>query len=152
MDRNNDYILPELTPTLINRANSWKSLLPAKQIFKVTDIGPTPNERIIKHDAERIYSDPERRKTLVKLLSCYENHFKDYHQGLGLTCGFLLLILPEQDVANIVSVAASDQKYIPGYWCAEPVAGARDAYVWEYLLQQHHPEVAAHLRKKRSIT
>jgi len=30
MDRNNDYIIPELTPELISRANSWKSLLPVK--------------------------------------------------------------------------------------------------------------------------
>jgi hypothetical protein len=51
---------------------------------------------------------------------------------------------------DIVTILASDTKYIIDYWKAEPVAGARDANVWYHMLQKHYPEIAAHL-KLRSI-
>jgi len=116
--------------------------------FKVEDVGPTHSNTIITHDAERTFIGNARRKILVRLLSCYENRFKDYHQGLALVSGFLLMTLKEQEVADIVTALATNPMYIPDYWCAEAIAGARDAYVWEYLVQQHDPEVAAHLRKR----
>jgi hypothetical protein len=153
MDRNNDYITPDNIETLVNRTSSWKDILSQSNVsgFKVQDIGPTPSERIIKHDAERTFLNPERRKTLARILSCFENHFHDYHQGLSLTCGFLLLTLKEQEVANIISLLASNPKYIPNYWRSEAVAGARDAYVWEFLLQNHYPDIAAHLKQRRVV-
>jgi hypothetical protein len=126
------------------RPTSWTGI-------KYEDVGPTPSSRIIYHDAERTFLNPERRKTLVKILSCYEHQFNDYHQGLSLTCGFLLLSLREQDVLDIITLLATEPKYIVDYWKAEPVAGARDANVWEYMLQKHNPDIAAHLTLRRII-
>jgi hypothetical protein len=150
MDRNNEYLTPEMAHQMTERTKNWKELIRGAsnvKAFIVTDIGDTPSSRIITHDAERTFLNKDRRKSLVRILSCYENHFKDYHQGLSLTCGFLLLTMTEQEVADIISVLASHPKYIPEYWRAEAIAAARDAYVWEYLLQKHFPDIAAHLKR-----
>jgi hypothetical protein len=152
LDRNNEYLNESMVQGIIGRTSVWKHLVKDSkttvQTFKVTDIENTPSQRIITHDAERTFLNKDKRKTLVRILSCYENHFKDYHQGLSLICGFLLLSMNEQDVADIVSVLASHQKYIPEYWRAESIAAARDAYVWQYLLQKLYPDIAAHLKKR----
>lgn len=39
-----------------------------------------------------------------------------------------------------------DDKYVPGYWKTFPEAYARDAMVYERLLEQSHPQLAKHLR------
>lgn len=39
-----------------------------------------------------------------------------------------------------------DEKYVPGYWKTFPEAYARDAMVYERLLEQSHPQLAKHLR------
>jgi len=152
LDRNNDYLNETMTQSIIARTSSWKFLIKdakaAVQTFKVTDIANTPSHRIITHDAERTFLNKDRRKTLVRILTCYENQFKDYHQGLSLTCGFLLLSMNEQDVADIIAVLAGHPKYIPDYWRAEAIAAARDAYVWQYLLQNLFPDIANHLKKR----
>jgi len=147
LDRNSDYLTPERVEYIIERTRDWPKLVGGKQGFKVENVGETSSNRIITLDAERTYHDKERRKTLVKILSCYDNRFNDYHQALSLVSGFLLLSMSEQDVANIVTALATNPKYIPEYWCAECIAGARDAYVWDYLVQKHVPEVSAHLKK-----
>jgi hypothetical protein len=151
MDRNNNYLNPENIYKTIERASSWKSLMrPTSWTgLKYQDVGPTSSSRIIQHDAERIFLNPERRKILSKILSCYEHQFKDYHQGLSLTCGFLLLSLREQEVLDIITVLATEPKYIVNYWKAEPVEAARDAHVYEYMLEKHYPEIVAHLKLRR---
>lgn len=40
-----------------------------------------------------------------------------------------------------------DDKYVPGYWKTFPEAYARDAMVYERLLEQSHPKLAKHLRQ-----
>uniref|UniRef100_A0A6B2L7P7 Rab-GAP TBC domain-containing protein n=1 Tax=Arcella intermedia TaxID=1963864 RepID=A0A6B2L7P7_9EUKA len=151
LDRNNNYLEGATLEALFERASEWPGLVGATQGYKVENVGVTNSNRIIMADAERTFLDPTRRKTLVRILSCYENKFGDYHQGLSLFSGFLLLTLPEQAVANIAFALATQSKYIPEYWRAEAVAAATDAYVWEHLLQKHFPELAQCLKSHKVL-
>eukprot|EP01102_Stenamoeba_stenopodia_P010114 TRINITY_DN3010_c0_g1_i1.p1 TRINITY_DN3010_c0_g1~~TRINITY_DN3010_c0_g1_i1.p1 ORF type:complete len:441 (+),score=56.12 TRINITY_DN3010_c0_g1_i1:73-1395(+) len=105
--------------------------------------------RIFLADAERTFAGEECRTRLLRLLA----HLVDgdalngeYHQGMCFVVGFLLLILDEPSIVKLIGTFAKDSKYIPGYWHYEPVAMARDAYVFEHILYKTFPEVATHIK------
>eukprot|EP00960_Hanusia_phi_P001765 50549-Hanusia_phi.AAC.2 len=63
----------------------------------------------------------------------------DYHQGMGYFTGFLLLVLPPQDVAKVLHKVGTDSKYTPGYWKGQPEAFVRDAMVYHQLVKNRIP-------------
>eukprot|EP01123_Difflugia_compressa_P002063 TRINITY_DN12786_c0_g1_i1.p1 TRINITY_DN12786_c0_g1~~TRINITY_DN12786_c0_g1_i1.p1 ORF type:complete len:364 (+),score=51.73 TRINITY_DN12786_c0_g1_i1:109-1200(+) len=149
LDRN-DFLNPNVVDTVIQRTREWVSMTGSVKGFPVDKVQELDENymRIIKHDAERTFVDPNRRKTLVRVVSNYVAKFSDYAQGLSHVCGFLLLTLTETEVSSIVTALATNPKYIPQYWCSEAIAAAKDAYVFEYLLQHHEPELASQFKKK----
>lgn len=150
MNLENNYYSQISHAQIIEKTASWLQLLEKPEEMKYEDVGITPSNRIICHDAERVYLGSDRRKKLSMLLSCYEKKFNDYHQGLALTSGFLLLTLNGDDVATIISTLATDPKYIPQYWQAEAITAVSDAYVMLHFVEQKFPQVAK-LLKDRSI-
>ena len=59
----------------------------------------------------------------------------DYHQGLGYVASFLHLYLSEEEVARVLVAMGRSEKHAKGYWKAKPEAFARDAMVFERLLE-----------------
>jgi hypothetical protein len=50
-------------------------------------------------------------------------------QGLGYVAGFLLMVVPGDQVAHMLYCIGSDPKYTPGYWKGQPECFVRDAMV-----------------------
>lgn len=116
---------------------------------------PTDNEddlitefdhvRIIRMDAERTFLGSAQRSTLMHVLSFLRHEFKSYHQAMSYVAGFLLLIHSPSKV--IEQMRQLHHHVLVGYWTEEPVAFATDAYVFDYLLADHFPDVHQHLSK-----
>lgn len=103
------------------------------------------HERIIRLDAERIFLGSTQRTTLMNVLSCLRNEFGSYHQGMSYVAGFLLLTHSPSKVME--TMRQLHRTVLVGYWTAEPVAFATDAYVFDHLLADHDPEIHEHLSK-----
>ena len=50
-------------------------------------------------------------------------------QGLGYVAGFLLMVVPADQVGHMLYCIGSDPKYTPGYWKGQPECFVRDAMV-----------------------
>jgi len=134
---------------LFQRVEKWPKLLGLKQKqSKVpsveTDFGEV--DRIFEADAKRTFGREDNRKKLENLLYHLSKQFNDYHQGLSYVTSFLLLVFEEETVEQIITHLNTDEKFIPGYWKAEPVEFATDAYVFQNLLEHFHFKVASHLK------
>jgi hypothetical protein len=145
LDLNQGFI-ENLGDGVFERTGKWPSMLGISEVAQITYADDEP-ERIFILDAERTFFGPENRKRLVRILTHLSKKFADYHQALSYVTSFLLLTLDEHTTAAMLSHINSHPKFIPGYWRAEAVAFATDAYVFEGLLMKTHPEVAQHLQK-----
>jgi hypothetical protein len=103
------------------------------------------HERIIRLDAERTFLGSTQRTTLMNVLSCLRNEFGSYHQAMSYVAGFLLLTHSPSKVMELMRQL--HRTVLVGYWTAEPVAFAVDAYVFDHLLKDHDPELHEHLAK-----
>ncbi|CAF3659959.1 unnamed protein product [Rotaria socialis] len=149
---------------MLRRVDFWKeereapilrlnySFLPSTKILEridddieETSTGSLNYERIIRHDAERTFVGPAQQRTLMEVLSCLQNEFGSYHQAMSYVAGFLLLTHSPSKV--IETMRQLHRTVLVGYWTAEPVAFAIDAYVFDYLLANHEPEIHEHLAK-----
>jgi len=70
-------------------------------------------------------------------------HPPPYHQGMGYLTGFLLILVPPDDVCKMLHCIGRDDKYTPGYWKGQPEAFVRDAMVYLQLVRTRFPAVAA---------
>ena len=50
-------------------------------------------------------------------------------QGLGYVAGFLLMVVPADQVGHMLYCIGNDPKYTPGYWKGQPECFVRDAMV-----------------------
>jgi len=103
------------------------------------------HERIIRLDAERTFLGSAQRTTLMNVLSFLRNEFGSYHQAMSYVAGFLLLTHSPSEAIDIMRQL--HRTVLVGYWTAEPVAFAVDAYVFNYLLADYDPEIHEHLSK-----
>jgi hypothetical protein len=62
-----------------------------------------------------------------------------YVQGMGYLTGFLLLLVPPNEVASILHCIGTDELYTPGYWKGQPEAFVRDALVYQELIRKRLP-------------
>jgi hypothetical protein len=149
---------------MLRRVDFWKeereapllrfnySFLPSTKILERIDVNNeddlTTNfdhERIIRLDAERTFLGSAQRTTLMNVLSFLRNEFGSYHQAMSYVAGFLLLTHSPSEVIDIMRQL--HRTVLVGYWTAEPVAFAVDAYVFNYLLADYDPEIHEHLSK-----
>lgn len=150
---------------MLRRADFWKeekeapllrlnrSFLPSPEILaqiKEGDeqdehLGNLDHERIIRLDAERTFLGVGQRTTLMNVLSFLQHEFDSYHQAMSYVAGFLLLTRSPMKV--IETMRQLHRTVLVGYWKEEPIAFATDAYVFDYLLADHLPDVHQHLSK-----
>ncbi|CAF2040263.1 unnamed protein product [Rotaria magnacalcarata] len=149
---------------MLRRVDFWKeereapilrlnySFLPSTKILERVDddVEETSTrrlnyERIIRHDAERTFVGSAQQTTLMEVLSSLQNEFGSYHQAMSYVAGFLLLTHSPSKAIEIMRQL--HRTVLIGYWTAEPVAFAVDAYVFDYLLAKHEPEIHKHLSK-----
>ncbi|KAL7066274.1 TBC domain-containing protein [Cryptosporidium serpentis] len=97
--------------------------------------------RIFKLDAERTFSDDKNRQKMIQVLSTIYTEIQDYHQGLGFVVAFLMLQLSPQDTVKLA--LALHRYYLPGYFKTAPFNYVRDAKVFQKLLEEKYPELAA---------
>jgi len=62
---------------------------------------------------------------------------------MGYLTGFLLILVPPDDVCKMLHCIGRDDKYTPGYWKGQPEAFVRDAMVYLQLVRTRFPAVAA---------
>jgi hypothetical protein len=86
------------------------------------------------------------------VLQVLEHRFKDYSQGMNFVVSFLMLFLKEETVLAMIEKLNKDNQYFLGYWKHEAFDFARDAYVFDYLLQKRLPEAHAHIAKNKYVT
>ena len=149
---------------MLRRVDFWKeeneapllrlnhSFLPSKDIDERIEDNNEENfsanfdhERIIRLDAERTFLGAAQRTTLMDVLSFLRDEFGSYHQAMSYVAGFLLLTHSPSKV--IETMRQLNRTVLVGYWTEEPVAFATDAYVFDYLLADHDPEVHQHLSR-----
>jgi hypothetical protein len=128
------------------------SFLPSTEIVKQIDDNTeddltvnSDHERIIRLDAERTFLGVAQRTTLMNVLSLLRNEFGSYHQAMSYVAGFLLLTHSPHKV--IETMRQLHRTVLVGYWTEEPIAFATDAYVFDYLLADHDPEIHKQLSK-----
>jgi len=73
----------------------------------------------------------------------------DYHQGMGLAAGMLMLTLDDATVVNLLHACHKQDRYVPNIWRAESIVSATDGYVFLELLKEHVPAVGRHLLEYR---
>jgi len=71
--------------------------------------------------------------------------------GVSFATSFMLLFLPEHTTMSILAKLNYTAKFIPGYWKHEAVDFARDAYVFNHLLQMKLPKMHEHLSKNQYV-
>eukprot|EP01114_Cavostelium_apophysatum_P017182 TRINITY_DN5041_c0_g1_i1.p1 TRINITY_DN5041_c0_g1~~TRINITY_DN5041_c0_g1_i1.p1 ORF type:complete len:368 (+),score=89.70 TRINITY_DN5041_c0_g1_i1:1302-2405(+) len=153
LTKNRGFINRDSTDQLLERAAKWPSLLPLdsapapKVPFEKYSIEGEPDRVVIK-DAERTFFGDEHRKHLIRVLSYLRSEFGDYAQGASYVTSFLMLFLDVDVVVKIMLLLNQNQRYLPGYWKAEAVAFATDAFVFERMLSDFNPAVQKHLVEK----
>jgi hypothetical protein len=149
---------------MLRRVDFWKeegeapllrlnrSFLPSTEILqRIEDnneddfVANFDHERIIRLDAERTFLGAAQRTTLMNVLSFLRNEFGSYHQAMSYVAGFLLLTRSPSKVIEIMRQL--HRTVLVGYWTEEPIAFATDAYVFDYLLADHDPEIHKYLSK-----
>jgi len=150
LNKNRGFLKPnEDNKEIIERVQKWPSLMSlseekkSKDFKNFTVIGEP--DRIFIKDAERTFFNENNRQTLIRILSYLKSIFKDYAQALSYLTSTLLLYLDEETVVEMLYKINFDEKYIPGYWKAEAVAFATDAYVFDNILSKFNPKVHSHL-------
>ena len=133
------------TAAALARAAGWPALCGADVGAPLPAVAPVPEARILAADAERTFKTAAVRARMVALLTAVADG--DYHQGLGYVAAFLALLLPRPAAAAVLARLGRSPQHAAGYWRAKPEAFARDAMVFERLLAERRPAVAAALRK-----
>lgn len=87
--------------------------------------------------------DEKGRAALKNILVAYSqyNPFVGYCQGMNFIAGVLLLFMDEEDVFWCLSAIVEDQ--LPGYFSVAMVAPQVDQLVFNHLVCQHFPKLAA---------
>jgi len=155
MTKNRGFLSADNTSQILERTAKWNSLIKKTQEQDLSSI-PTLDQlkdvekpqRIFVKDAERTFFDDEHRKNLIKVHTLVNSKFGDYHQGLGYVTSFLLLTHDVPTTVSILSEVNQNEFYLPGYWKAEAVGFAIDAYVFDHLLEKFHPDVRKLLQDK----
>ena len=71
-------------------------------------------ERIFERDADRTFKDRGNRVRLMHILTLVQARLEgDYHQGVSMVVGFLLLTLDAGRVLAVVARLLSDPRFIP---------------------------------------
>jgi hypothetical protein len=136
----------------LNRAAKWPELISDlapvdREQYEKDQAELPPPDRIFIHDAERTFISTRNRQKLMRILNLLSKKFEDYHQGLSYVTSFLLLTLDEPDAVNLLQHLNDNEKYVKGYWKAQSIASATDAYVFDKLMKRYFPDVHAHLAK-----
>ncbi|KAF8822063.1 TBC domain containing protein [Cardiosporidium cionae] len=97
-------------------------------------------KRMFTVDAERTFKSEKHRKCLCETLELIWSETKDYHQGMGFVCAFLLLLHKPSIVATIIT--GLHRHYVHGYFKSAAKIYVRDARVFGKLLRKFHPSVA----------
>jgi len=144
---NRGYLQSE-RESLFSRVDSWVALAGLSNSDNVVfvEVENPGLKRIIVADAERTFRHDDNRARFVKLLSHVAAKFGDYAQGMSYVASFLSLTIPEKEVVALLTEINNNEKYLPGYWKAEAVKFATDAYVFQELAIKFEPKVANHLR------
>ena len=146
---NRDFLSdePAQTAAMTARFEGWRDAVlahatgPLPDYKPETPLPPIPEgiDRIIKLDVFRTLRNPQYQRPLELFLAhCYVA-FGDYAQALCLVAAVLRLYLSENDVFKMLAVINASDFYIPGYWKAEAVGYATDAYAIYDILEKHNP-------------
>jgi len=145
-----DYLRKQVQPNIAKFGDKWKDIMETSKSANAPreNVAIMETPRIIYLDAERTFAQPHHRTQLIQFLTRVMSHLKgDYAQALSYVSGFLLLVLDEDTVLDIVLRLNKEDKYVPGYWKEEAVAAATDAYVFRHMMEHFFPKVATHLAK-----
>jgi len=145
----------ESNENVLVEASKWSSLVGLDvdplASFSELNLNDKKPERIFKKDAERTFATAENQQLLTNLLTSLHSKIGNYHQGLSFVASFLMLTLDPPTVFRIIIRLNDDPRYIPGYWHEESVACATDAYVFDYLMKEHFPDVWSHLYNQQIL-
>lgn len=110
-------------------------------------------EPIYVRDAERTYITEYRRLLLCHFLTFVQKRALkgDYHQGVSMIAGFLLIFLPVPKVIAMLCAASTQPRFIPDVWRSVSIACVTDGYVLEHLLEKHWPSAFAAVKQHRAI-
>jgi hypothetical protein len=82
------------------------------------------------------------------MLKVLKNSLSDYQQTMSYVSGILLLFFDEETAFQMMFVLGRSPKYaLSGYWRAEAVGQAIDAYVVNECLRDISPAIQAHLAR-----
>eukprot|EP01059_Diplonema_ambulator_P022775 TRINITY_DN38109_c0_g1_i1.p1 TRINITY_DN38109_c0_g1~~TRINITY_DN38109_c0_g1_i1.p1 ORF type:complete len:485 (+),score=191.93 TRINITY_DN38109_c0_g1_i1:38-1456(+) len=95
-------------------------------------------ERVIVQDCIRTFAGEDHRRRLEVFLNGAYIEFGNYSQGMAHVAAFLLLTLTEDDVIAILRVI--NKKIIPAHWKHESDGFGANAYVFQHVVEKHHPE------------
>jgi len=112
----------------------------------------TPDElkRIINADTKRTFQGDLAKSVLEPVLQQAAELFDgEYHQGEARVAGFLLMMLPADQVVRTLHLLQRSPRHgVFAYWRNLAVGLAADANCVEAILAKTDPELAAHLATK----
>ena len=149
MTQNKGFLDQSNLEPAFERAKKWLEVFSEPLEVKKLEWPAEEQEptRIITKDVERTFTADEFRNRLSRTLTLLNNEFGDYHQGLSFLVSFLSLFMEDDAIVAIARRLNNHKDFIPGYWKHEAVDFVRDAYVLDYLLNKHNPDVHKHLQK-----
>ncbi|KAF8819839.1 TBC domain containing protein [Cardiosporidium cionae] len=145
LNRNCSFFTEEATSQILQRAELFLDFVEEKaggplDVNFEHHCDDPEIKRMFVVDAERTFKSQKNRKCLCETLELIWSETKDYHQGMGFVCAFLLLLLKPSVVATIIT--GLHRHYVNGYFKSAAKLYVRDSRVFGKLLRKLHPSVA----------